>query len=451
MQDRTPWQRLASLAVLVVLFLGLLWIDRHVERSKHLTRPVEVRGVRECYNWSLGGPDWIARHVEERPVRLLFRDGDLLALDPDDGALVPYRVSDGASITIDGEGPRILLDGRTVAVTLGREAAYGWVRGASRGDLEGLRYLAAGGEIGEDRVTILRRLAEVNPEVDLFLAQGAAGRVLPLFRPRRIFFPADTRLDAGEIALVQASPDLEVLIIDAESVPDLSFLDGMPRLRKLVLAEYRPHEMGPLPEGLQELETLTIVSESRMKDLSTIQHLTGLRELDVAWCEGLEDLGGLESFPSLEALSITVNPDAFDARVFDPLRGLRRLHLHGDITQDDFRYVLGRVPGLRDLIIVGCEGIDDLRPLLGLRHLEHLVIVETEVDLTPLLEMQGLRFLVLPGEVFSGNEEVVRRLERALPDCTVAAGEGVCLGSGWILLLVPVVALGLAARRGRTR
>jgi hypothetical protein len=46
---------------------------------------------------------------------------------------------------------------------------------------------------------------------------------------------------------------------------------------------------------------------------------------------------------------------------------------------------------------------------------------------------------------------MARRLERALPDCTVAAGEGVCLGSGWILLLLPAVALGLAARRGRPR
>ena len=67
--------------------------------------------------------------------------------------------------------------------------------------------------------------------------------------------------------------------------------------------------------------------------------------------------------------------------------------------------------------------------------------------------MKGLRYLALSGkEVFDKSPEEVKKLEAALPLCTVASGDPFCLGTGWLLALLPAAAVaGFILRRRRAR
>ncbi|GAG49676.1 unnamed protein product, partial [marine sediment metagenome] len=76
----------------------------------------------------------------------------------------------------------------------------------------------------------------------------------------------------------------------------------------------------------------------------------------------------------------------------------------------------------------------------------------------PLYQMKGLEYLAVAvekkdGKVKPEHQEMVVRLQKELPDTAVVRLAPLCLGSGWILLLVPLAALAwwLAARRERRR
>ena len=110
--------------------------------------------------------------------------------------------------------------------------------------------------------------------------------------------------------------------------------------------------------------------------------------------------------------------------------------------------MIGDHPPLRVLELLDCRNVNDLGPLKALRELEGLVLLSPLATFEPLYEMESLRLLVLPEDVFIESPDEVRKLEGALPECTVVAG-GLCLGSGWILLLFPVVALAWLLSRGQ--
>ena len=105
--------------------------------------------------------------------------------------------------------------------------------------------------------------------------------------------------------------------------------------------------------------------------------------------------------------------------------------------------------------ILKCEGIKSLAPLAKLHELKALVFAlpkDNEVSIEPFKQMKQLRLLVLSEEVFKEKPGNLAELRGELPDCVIAEGEPFCLGSGRILLLVPLVALGwmvIAGRRSR--
>ncbi len=108
--------------------------------------------------------------------------------------------------------------------------------------------------------------------------------------------------------------------------------------------------------------------------------------------------------------------------------------------------------------VLKCEGIKSLAPLADLRELKALVFLPApaekgnEVSIEPFKQMKQLRLLILSEEVFKEKPGDLAELRGDLPDCVIAEGEPFCLGSGRILLLVPIVALGwmvIAGRRSR--
>jgi len=66
--------------------------------------------------------------------------------------------------------------------------------------------------------------------------------------------------------------------------------------------------------------------------------------------------------------------------------------------------------------------------------------------------MKDLRYLALSEELIADEKEM-RLLEKALPSCQISVLQSVCLGSGWILLLLPVglAALGVISYRGKRK
>ena len=103
-------------------------------------------------------------------------------------------------------------------------------------------------------------------------------------------------------------------------------------------------------------------------------------------------------------------------------------------------------PDLAGLELFETGEITDLTPLKDLRHLKYLLVETPNADPDPLLEMKGLRWLAVSQEKKEADEEPQGedrfvKLQKALPQTAIVGVVPLCLGSGWILLLVPATGL----------
>ena len=109
-----------------------------------------------------------------------------------------------------------------------------------------------------------------------------------------------------------------------------------------------------------------------------------------------------------------------------------------DVTQGDFDSFICRHPDLEVAEILNNDTISSFAPLLKLKNLYALTVTDTLTDLASVKALKNLKYLSLPSDVL--DDKLVREeLEKLLPDTRIVANEGFCLGSGWLLLLVPLV------------
>ncbi len=414
-------------------------------------RVVSLAGTKACFNYSLC--TWVSGRAKGRPAAVLARDGDTLVLGLDEeGIILPYLASDGTLLSLDVDESGLWLGGKRVMFSAEADE-WDWIGKASGEELADLRLFACKEPWGDGETVLpaLRNLASANPNIGWLIEDAEVLRqVLPLFNPRWLILGGGVPMSGAETKLIAGEPNLEFMVINTEHVKSLEFLAALGRLRSLTLDGWDPQETGPVPPRCERLRSIT-VSMSDMKDLSPIAGLGGLDELHLVGCEDLADLRGLRGLSHLKALTLTGCEEISDLSVLRELKGLQWLGLPSGISQKELERVIAAQPDLRVLELVGCHEITDLAPLRRLDKLESLVLLGPKASLAPLHEMKNLRFLVLSEEAFEEAYDEVRKLEQALPDCLVVQGEPFCLGSGWILMLVPAVALPwvLSGRRGK--
>ena len=306
----------------------------------------------------------------------------------------------------------------------------------------------------------------MNPAIDLSLEPGGSppateegaaapaavgpSEVLRLFRPRLLV--AEAGLLSKQMDEIRpALEDVEVLILNNAKGGNLDFLSHLPRLRTLVLSNWSAEE-APLPQNLKNLRSLILIGAKSPVALVSIAGLSQLEQLTLVGGDAA-DFGALAKFPRLKTLSLTGCEKVTD---LGPLKDLplEYLSFPPKISQQEFDAVIKDHPGLKAVELFNCENVKDIAALKGLKDLKALVLIkpafEGDKSLADLKDLKGLRLLVLPP--WEGEEAIatVADLQKALPDCLITAGKPLCLGSGWILALVPVAAgAWLVSRRRR--
>ncbi len=439
-------QQSVALAVALLLALALPAVGAEGEKPWEAPKPVKLVGVGSCFNYSRSYLAWGSEAEEARPGGLLASDGDLMALK--DNFLLPYRAADGASLAFKAEDGHLRLapGGRIVSLKLSEKAEeWQWLEKADKEALAGLRAVTFEGEVAAERLPLVGRLAEANPGIALSIGQlAAAKQVVPLFAPKQ-FLCGDFLLDKEAAPLRARLKDTEFLGLGAkEAKESLAFLGELPRLRMLLLSNWDPAATGPLPP-IERLRSL-IVPAGEFDDLVPIAHLTELEELHLGGCRELEDIGALARFTRLKALSLAGCKKVADLAPLRKLPGLQSLSFPPGVSQEQFAAAIKDHPELRIVELVKCEKVSDLAPLQALPKLESLVLIGVPAERAALAKLKALRFLVLHKEVFEKTPDEVAKLEKDAPGIVVVPGEAMCLGSAWLLLLVPVaVAASLVA------
>jgi hypothetical protein len=273
-------------------------------------------------------------------------------------------------------------------------------------------------------------------------------QVLPLFRPRVLLLPGEA-LDAEGRRIMEDQQQVETLVISGKTPGSLDFLPMLHGLRRLAIGSWDVGKAGPLPAGLQGLKSI-VVFDSTMKDLAALDAApAGMEELSLLGCDDLADVRALAKLPGLKTVILDGNKEALNLSSLAGLTQLRWVGLPPETTQEQFATFIRAHQDLKILELIDCQKVTDLAPLRELKKLEGLILNGDFEHLDAVRELKSLRFVGVPSNTYKKSPDQVTAIKRALPDALVVPVSGFCLGSGWILLLVPAAILAriLAARR----
>jgi hypothetical protein len=419
-------------------------------------RPVRIEGGKGWMNYNGSWLPWTTEPVNDSAAGLLLRDGDWVVGAASSSFV--YRATDGTVLKTTAEETLVRLAGKVVGVSLEKEGSgRAWLETASASELASVRLLALPSEVKPAWLPALTRLAAANRHVDLMVESTPALRqALRLFQPHLLIVK---KPDTEGCILVSGQHQLETLFLADGSASDLDFLRRLPRLQRLVLLDTDCEKPGTLFAGLGNLRSLHLTL-ARSRDLSELGDLpSGLEELSICSAKGTVELRSLAKLTHLRMLSLAGCEATGALAELDVLRQLQWVALPPNITQQQFAAFIAAHRSLRLLELVGCEGVTDLRPLHELRELEGLVLAAKGKSASALLaspqnvgvlrSLKSLRFVGLPVDAFKESPGQIAEIRNALPDALVVPTKPFCLGSGWILLLLPVVML--AGRFGARR
>ena len=204
---------------------------------------------------------------------------------------------------------------------------------------------------------------------------------------------------------------------------------------------WNPAKTGPLPKGMRALKSL-LLSYSEILDASALAAVPeGIEELSLVGCKKIASLNGLERFSNLRTLILNMSPGIEDLSVLSGMKKLAWVGLPPGIIQEQFSVFVAEHPGMKIVELIKCEGITDLSPLQRLTGLTGLIVGQYSGEFAAVDQLKSLEFLGLPIDTFDNDPESLARIRTALPRALVVPAFPFCLGSGWILLVMPLAAL----------
>jgi len=232
---------------------------------------------------------------------------------------------------------------------------------------------------------------------------------------------------------------LELLWVDG-NIPSLAKMASCcSNLESLIVVSWEPEPGELLPLlNLKKLESLTI-AESELTTLLSIEFPESLQKLHLVSCDTLSDISKLTELQQLKHLCLTLCDRVQDVGVLMEMEDLKWLSLPPNVSQQEFSELTTRFKHLEVLELIACSEIEDLSPLQTLPELQSLLLELEKDQLGKLDSLEQLQLVILTSEVFDDNPEWIRELRASLPNTTVVPGSGLCLGSGWLLLLLPFI------------
>jgi hypothetical protein len=215
-------------------------------------------------------------------------------------------------------------------------------------------------------------------------------------------------------------------------------LPPMLRLKQLFLTEIDDNAAftDKLLQNNRQIERL-IIQKPGSFDFSILNPLENLKELVVSNCDTLIHPELINTHKKLELISL-VGEDLEYFPSLIHLPALRWITIPPQMTQSEFDSFTVSHPGLEVMEIFRNDTIKNYDSLAKLSKLYGLSVVDTVMDYSTVKTLKRLKYLSLPAEIVNDTIEGAE-LKKSLPDTRVVANEGFCLGSGWLLLLIPLI------------
>ena len=431
-----------------VIFLYLYFLNGCSSVPPDTIEEIHIEGVIWDCNVSTSYANFgSSAESEDQPeVRITACTGDLLYMVSDDlefyyrcnredgqHLVVSFDTSGITSVYVNGGLSFVELSGNASGLELFTEL--------SEINIKQLSTLLIREELSDEHLAALQEHESSLHGIGLILEHevkaGQLIKLLSLCRPRWMAINGKSDLPDPEEGKFLSG--LELLWIDGEISAASKILDCCSNLESLIISDWEPGEGELLPlAGLNKLHSLTFAGCS-LRDLSGIEFPPYLNRMHFVLCDTLSDISKLSSVPNLKSLILSGCDAVNNPGVIAEIESLKWLSFPPGISQSDFNGIMERQPSLEAIEILGCSLINDLSALEDHSELKFLTLDMEKEHMKGLGKLTQLKLIVLNSEIFEKHPETVEKLRAALPETNIVPGSGICLGSGWILLLLPAI------------
>lgn len=318
-------------------------------------------------------------------------------------------------------------------------------------DISHLRTINLETPIWDSNRPFIEKIAQLNPSIDI-LYYTLNDTILPenedLLWLSKHFQPKSLLLvivpDSTTYSTLVNFPSLESLKIGLPLNGEVNF-PYLPKLKQMILFDVYNDSSSISPEFFKEvpnLESLTIDVNSSRMDWTSINSLKNLRHLYINSDSIIpDDIYGFHpklKFLELETKRLGVSISGILKK--NKLKWLSISTMDSLLLGQKSKVLQDSFPELEYLEFKNNDSLLDYRNFKNIKKLKYLV-VNGKVGLdTTLHHLDHLDYISLPYKFLKDSVNMVK-VKKALPNTVIAPNSGACLGSGWLLLLIPLAGL----------
>jgi len=369
------------------------------------------------------------------PASITGSPGDLFIAD-DYTFVLDENSSTSISARMLREG--LYLNGKIVFLAIPEnDDLIPWFTSLENKDLSALQFIGLSSELPESYLPHLSRLAGIKPDIGLMYEGGIRDikGLLEIFDPPYL---VGVDLQQSDLTLLQGLKNLQVLVASFTDYVSTTPLPEMPKLQQLVLTDLDKNYELPANFLANNTQLERLILHKPVKfNLAMLDPLKNLKELVVRETGDILNPVMLNGHKKLEVLVIGDEYAGYDLNMIK-LPRLRWMTFFNNTTQQEFDAFINSHPSLEVIEMADCDTIHSLRALSELGKLSCLTITDTVTDISSVAKLTNLKYLSLPAE-FIDDSTKLAGIKSSLPGTRIVANEGFCLGSGWILLIIPLV------------
>jgi hypothetical protein len=312
-----------------------------------------------------------------------------------------------------------------------------WFEKMKTTDISELGFLYFHSIVSDNYIPYLTDLAKTKPNIGLGY-EGSLKDMTMIFEIFKPEFLIGADLSGADFNLLSGLTTLRFLSASLNDSLYTLPLPAMPALKQLILSEVILDDIkaDDFLINNKQIERLRIMGKGKFS-LKMIKPLESLKELIIEGYDTISDFDQILIHRDLELLSVAGNKSGFDAGL-KVLTGIRWMAFYEETTQDVFNSFIDSHPDVEVVELFNNAAIRNLQPLLKVRNLYGLTVTDTVTDLAAIKSIKSLKYLSLPDKLM--NDSVTKAdLLKSLPGTRIVANQGVCLGSGWLLLIIPLI------------
>ncbi|MDY6863325.1 MAG: leucine-rich repeat domain-containing protein [Thermodesulfobacteriota bacterium] len=429
---------------LIILLCGITGAFYLLNKQKETYQIVELKGAQSYYNFSKSNLTWTVSNNKDGLSALPVFHKDLVAVmfnnkgNNEDFFIYQYLKNDGNSLEFSNQHSRFLLNDKIITVRIDdNNEIINWLGNISFKELENLRSIIISKKLPSNYLYLLKKISDVKPDIGILIEDEIKDvhEILKMFNQTWLVVP-DLSFNQKIFESIRTLNNLELLYIDGSST-DIDKLLKLPKLTKLIITNLSQPQEDTFFKSTKKLRSLSII-HSKITNIKFLNNFSNLTELNLIECNSLVDISNIHNLTNLKVINLTGCDKLQEISKINQLPSLLWFSFPEKINQKDFKGFIKAHKNIEVLELIGCKNIQHIDLLKQLNRLYFLSINNMDIDINSLFDLQELKYLSISKDILNDPAKI-SKVQNNLPNTTIIPNAGVCLGSGWLLLIIPII------------